>query len=196
MHEIDKEKFGRFLVQLRKERSMTQKDLAERLYVSDKAVSKWERGGGCPDVSLLPALAEVLGVGLESLMAGELDAKQQTGGNMKRTKFFVCPDCGNLVTASAEAALSCCGRPLAALEPQKADEAHRLTVEPVENELFITSGHVMEKEHYIAFLALLRGDSLQLRRLYPEWDMQARLPAVHGRLLWYCTRHGLFYQDI
>ena len=82
------------------------------------------------------------------------------------------------------------------MEPQKADEAHRLTVEPVENELFITSGHVMEKEHYIAFLALLRGDSLQLRRLYPEWDMQARLPAVHGRLLWYCTRYGLFYQDI
>ena len=63
---------------------------------------------------------------------------------MKRTKFYVCPDCGNLVTASAEAALSCCGKPLAALEPQKADEAHRLTVEPVENELFITSGHVME----------------------------------------------------
>ena len=193
---MDTKKTGELIRALRTELGLTQQQLAGRIHVGDMAVSKWERGGGCPDVSLLPALAEVLGVGLESLMAGELDAKEQTGGNMKRTKFFVCPDCGNLVTASAEAALSCCGRPLAALEPQKADEAHRLTVEPVENELFITSGHVMEKEHYIAFLALLRGDSLQLRRLYSEWDMQARLPAVHGRLLWYCTRHGLFYQDI
>ena len=142
------------------------------------------------------ALAEVLGVGLESLMAGELDAKEQTGGNMKRTKFFVCPDCGNLITATGEAVLSCCGRPLAALEPRKAEEAHQLVLEPVENELFVTSSHPMEKEHYLTFLALLRGDTLLLRRLYPEWELQARLPAVHGRLLWYCTRHGLFYQDI
>ena len=193
---MDPIKTGELLRALRMELGMTQQQLAQRLHVGDKAVSKWERGAGCPDISLLPSLAEALGIGLDSLMTGELDTNAHTGGNMKRTKFYVCPDCGNLVTASAEAALSCCGRPLAALEPQKADEAHRLTVELVENELFITSGHVMEKEHYIAFLALLRGDSLQLRRLYPEWDMQARLPAVHGRLLWYCTRYGLFYQDI
>ena len=115
---------------------------------------------------------------------------------MKQTKFYVCPDCGNIITAAAGAALSCCGRPLAALEPQKADAEHALTVEPVENELFIASGHPMDKGHYISFLALLRGDSLLLWRLYPEWDVQVRLPAAHGRLLWYCTRHGLFYQNI
>ncbi|MDE7220551.1 MAG: helix-turn-helix domain-containing protein [Oscillospiraceae bacterium] len=193
---MDPIKTGKLIRALRMDLGLTQQQLAVRLHVGDKAVSKWERGAGCPDLSLLPALAEVLGVGLENLLAGELDANESTGGNMKRTKFYVCPDCGNIVTASAEAALSCCGRPLIALEPQKADLPHCLTIEPVENELFITSTHPMEKEHYIAFTALLRGDSLLLRRLYPEWDMQVRIPAAHGRLLWYCTRHGLFCQNI
>lgn len=193
---MDPIKTGRLIRTLRMDLGLTQQQLAGRLHVGDKAVSKWERGGGCPDVSLLPVLAEALEVGMESLLAGELDANAHTGGNMKHTRFYVCPDCGNLITASAETALSCCGRPLAALEPQKPDESHRLTIEPVENELFITTGHPMEKGHHMAFLALLRGDSLLLRRLYPEWDLQVRLPAAHGKLLWYCTRHGLFCQNI
>ncbi len=193
---MDPIKTGGLIRAARKEKGLTQQQLAWRLHVGDKAVSKWERAAGCPDVSLLPALAEALDVGVESLLSGELEANEITGGNMKQTKFYVCPDCGNIITAAAGAALSCCGRPLAALEPQKADAEHALTVEPVENELFIASGHPMDKGHYISFLALLRGDSLLLRRLYPEWDVQVRLPAAHGRLLWYCTRHGLFYQNI
>ena len=55
----------------------------------------------------------------------------------------------------------------------------------------------MEKGHYISFVALLTGDSILLRKQYPEWDLQLRLPAfAHGKLLWYCTQHGLFYQNI
>ena len=193
---MDPIKTGRLIRTIRAEKGLTQQQLAKRLHVGDKAVSKWERGAGCPDISLLPLLADTLGIGLESLLAGKLETNEITGGNMKHTQFYVCPDCGNIVTAAAGASLSCCGRPLAALEPQKAEEFHCLTIEPVENELFITSDHTMEKEHYIAFLALLRGDSILLRRLYPEWDLQVRIPAVHGRLLWYCTRHGLFYQNV
>lgn len=187
-------KTGRLIRALRMEQGLTQRQLAQYLHVGDKAVSKWGRGAGCPDLSLLPALAECLGVGLDSLLAGELDANDKTGGCMKRTKFYYCPVCGNLAAASAGAAVSCCGRPLTALEPRKAEE--RLNIEPVENELYVTSPHPMEKGHYIAFAALLTGDGLLLRRLYPEWDLQLRLPAVHGRLLWYCTQHGAFYQDI
>lgn len=193
---MDPIKTGRLIRTMRMEKGLTQQQLAEQLHVGDKAVSKWERGAGCPDISLLPMLADALGIGLEGLLAGELETNEITGGNMKHTQFYVCPDCGNIVTASPEAAVSCCGRPLAALEPQKAEKTHCLTIEPVENEIFITSSHGMEKEHYIAFLALLQGDSILLRRLYPEWDIQVRIPAAHGRLLWYCTRHGLFYQTI
>ena len=114
---------------------------------------------------------------------------------MKKTAFYICPDCGNVVAAMADAAVSCCGKRLEASQPQKAEGEDRLTVETVENGLFITSGHPMSKDHYITFAALLTGDSLILRRQYPEWGLQVRLPAIgHGRLLWCCSRHGLFYQ--
>lgn len=56
MYTIDKERFGQFVAQLRKEKGLTQKELAQKLYLSDKAVSKWERGLSIPDVALLPPL--------------------------------------------------------------------------------------------------------------------------------------------
>ena len=71
MYEIDKEAFGTFLSQLRKEKGMTQKDLAERLFVSDKAVSKWERGLSLPDVTLLQPLADLMEVTISELLSGQ-----------------------------------------------------------------------------------------------------------------------------
>lgn len=68
MFEIDKEKFGEFVAGLRKEKGLTQKELSERLFVSDKAVSKWESGRSLPDVSLLVPLAENLGVTVTELL--------------------------------------------------------------------------------------------------------------------------------
>jgi len=70
MHTIDHEKFGTFLAQLRRERGMTQKDLAQRLFVSDKAVSKWERGLSLPDVALLQPLADIMEVSISELLSG------------------------------------------------------------------------------------------------------------------------------
>ena len=78
MYQIDKENFGTFLVQLRKERGMTQKDLAEKLYVSDKAVSKWERGLSLPDITLLQPMAEMLDVSVTELLSGRYIRKDQT----------------------------------------------------------------------------------------------------------------------
>lgn len=188
---------GSLICRLRKEQQLTQRQLAERLCVSDKAVSKWERGLGCPDVSLLPDLARLLGIQLEGLLSGQLDSKEPLGGNMKNLNFYICPNCGNVVTAMAEAAVSCCGKKLPALTPQKAPEGELLQVERIEEDYFISTDHPMEKGHYISFVALLTGDSILLRKQYPEWDLQLRLPAfAHGKLLWYCTRHGLYYQNI
>ena len=192
---MDYEKIGALIRRLRTRQGLTQRQLAERLEVSDKAVSKWERGQGCPDVSLLPRLAQTLGVELEGLLAGELSERDQTGGTMNNLNFDVCPTCGNLVTSADEAAVSCCGQKLSPLEAVKAPEAERLTVELIENDYFITSSHPMTKEHYVSFVALVTGDTLILKRLYPEWDLQTRLPRIgHGKLYWYCVQHGLFYQ--
>ena len=192
---MDQTKTGGLIRALRTQKGLTQKELAEAVGVGDKAVSKWERGLGCPDVSLLPELSRVLGVWLEALLSGQIDANDQERGNMKKLNFYVCPDCGNLITAATEAGVSCCGRTLLPLEPQKPEDP--LSVEKIDDSWFVSSPHPMTKDHYISFVALLTGDTLFFRRLYPEWDLQTRIPAFgHGILLWYCTQHGLFRQII
>lgn len=191
------EKIGRLIYNLRTEKKLTQQQLAECMHISDKAVSKWERGLGCPDISLLPALSNIFGINLENLLAGELNSNNLVGGNMKKLKFYVCPSCGNLLIGTDEAAISCCGKKLCVLVPQKAADTEKLTVEKIENDFFISTEHEMSKDHYITFVALVTGDSIMLRKQYPEWDVQIRIPRFgHGMLIWYCTNHGLFYQLI
>ena len=192
---MDNEKIGKLIYGLRKERNMTQLQLAEILHISDKTVSKWERGQGCPDISLLVDLSCVLGVDMEKLLSGRLEANEERGGNMKKLNFYVCPECGNVITAMTEAGISCCGKKLQPLEAVKAPDEERLLVENIENDYYISSDHPMLKEHYISFVALLTGDTLTLKKQYPEWDLQVRIPGRrHGKLIWYCTNHGLFYQ--
>ena len=79
----------------------------------------------------------------------------------------------------------------------QAGPGQQLTVEEADGEYFITCGHEMTKEHFISFLAVLTGDSLLMKKLYPEWAMQARVPCTKSALLvWYCTQHGLFCQPL
>lgn len=194
---MDAMKIGRLIYKLRKEKNLTQLQLAEQMNISDKTVSKWERGLGCPEVSLLPELSKLLDVDLEKLLSGKLDTNKILGGNMKKIQFYICPNCGNMITAMTETNLSCCGKKLKPLQLKKAPESERLIVEKIENDFYITANHPMEREHYISFVALLTMDSMILRKQYPEWDLQVRIPIfAHGRLLWYCNQHGLFYQEI
>lgn len=194
---MDNVKIGQLILKLRKENNMTQLQLAEKMDISDKAVSKWERGLGCPDIELLTELSEIFGVDLEKLLSGEMKSNGVLGGNLKKICFYVCPVCGNVITSISDTGVSCCGKKLKALTPEKAEENDRLNVEIIENEYFISSDHEMTREHYISFIAFLTGDTLILRKQYPEWNLQTRLPFFsHGRLIWYCTRHGLFYQNL
>lgn len=194
---MNQNKIGLLIRRLRTEQAMTQRELAGILGVTDQAVSKWERGLGCPDVSLLPGLSQALGVPLERLLAGTLEEQDPDGGTMRNLSFYVCPQCGNLITATGTPTLSCCGRVLEPLTPQKPDEAHRLKAEQVEDEWFLTADHPMDKDHYLSFAALVTGEQVTVLKRWPEWDFQVRLPRRgHGQLYWYCTRHGLFRQII
>lgn len=194
---MDQDKIGGLIFSLRKEKGLTQRELAERLGVSDKAVSKWERGQGCPDVSLLGGLSRVLGVNIEQILSGELESNDRDGGNMKRLKFFVCPECGNVLTATGEPEVSCCGRRLEALQPSQADGEHLARAEEADGEWYVTFDHEMEKEHFLAFAALVTYDRVLLVRLYPEQDAALRMPkAGRGKLYFYCTRHGLREQRL
>ena len=131
------------------------------------------------------------------LLSGELPKKPRESGNLKRLRFYVCPDCGNLLFSTDEASVSCCGRALTPLQAQPADEAHALSVTESDGEWFVTAAHEMRREHYISFVALRTGDTLLVRKQYPEWGLETRLPLFsHGTLLWYCTRHGLFSRRV
>lgn len=192
---MDNEKIGALIRRLRREQGLTQRGLAEQLGLSDKAVSKWERGLGCPEVSFLPRLSGIFGVDLERMLRGDLTPNELVGGNMKKLSYYVCPTCGNLTFCTGQAEVSCCGRKLAALVPQKAREEEKLTVELVETDWFISSSHPMRKDDYISFVAFATGDRLQVVKQYPEWDLQVRIPARgHGLLLWYSEKQGLLYQ--
>ena len=194
---MNQSKTGDLIKRLRTERGMTQKQLAERIHVSDKAVSKWECGNGCPDISLLAALAEVFDTDIHVLLTGEIAQKESEKGNMKKTKFYVCKSCGNLITASAEAAVTCCGSRLSPMEPRKAAPDEMLQIEDIGGEWYVSSAHPMTKQHYIAFAAYITDSSVMMFRQYPEWDFHFTMPMYRmGRLVWYCTQCGFLYQDI
>ena len=194
---MDQVKTGELIKRLRTERGMTQKQLAELLNVSDKAVSKWECGNGCPDVSLLSALAEIFGTDIHVLLSGETIKNEKEKGDMKKIRFFVCRECGNIITSASDVSVTCCGSRLTVLEPKKADEAQKLRVEDTGGEWYITSTHEMTKEHYISFVAYISDSSMMMFRQYPEWEMNITLPAYRrGRLVWYCRECGLLYQPI
>ena len=114
-----------------------------------------------------------------------------------RTKFYVCPVCGNVIHSMGEAVIHCHGVPLTPAQAEEPDERHRITVESVEDEYYVRAAHEMSKSHYISFIAALSGDRMQLVKLYPEGNAEARFP-MRGvrRLLFYCNRDGLYYQDI
>lgn len=188
---------GELIRRLRTEKKLTQKQLAEQLCVSDKAVSKWERGNGCPDIALLSALADVFGTDVQVLLSGELRKNESEKGNMKKLKFYICKECGNLITASAEAAVTCCGSRLTAEQPRKAAENEMLQIEEIDGELFLTAEHEMTKSHYISFVSYLNDSTVMLFRQYPEWNLQVTMPLFRsGRLVWHCTKCGLLYQNL
>lgn len=116
---------------------------------------------------------------------------------MKKLRFYVCGSCGNIITATSDAAVTCCGSRLTAIEPRKAEDNEKLKTEIIDGEILITSDHEMTKEHYISFVAYQSENTFMMFKQYPEWAMQARLPLFRsGRLVWYCNDCGLLWQKI
>lgn len=183
---------GATIKRLREAKSLTQSQLAERLGVTAKAVSKWETGKGLPDITLIEPLAIALGVSVPELMSGEVVQNQNLSSNLLRSKFYVCPLCGNVLHATGSAMVSCCGIPLPPLEAEETDDAHLIAIEKVEDEYFVTVNHEMTKEHYISFIAHLTMDRLQLVKFYPEGNAETRFSLRGGGYLYlYCNKHGL-----
>ena len=190
---MDCSKVGMLISNLRKEKNMTQKELADTMNISDRAISKWERGLGCPDVSLLNALSSILGVNVEKILSGDLDPNSKDGGNMKKIKFYVCSDCGNVLFSTGEAEISCCGRKLTSLMVTPENVSHSMFVEEVEDDYYVSINHEMSKSHYISFVAYVAYDRVLLVKLYPEQAAELRFPKMHSKKIYaYCNQHGLW----
>ena len=188
---------GTTIRQLREERSLTQAELAEKIGVSSKTVSKWETAKGLPDISLLQPLAQALGISVIELMNGEHITNRNVSANMLRSKFYVCPICGNAIHSMGNALVSCCGVTLPPLEAEEPDEDHGIAIERVEDEHFITVHHPMTKAHFLSFVAFVTSDRIQMVKLYPEGNAETRLQLRGmGYLYVYCNRHGLFKKKI
>ncbi len=194
---MDCSKVGSLISSLRKEKNMTQKEIADRMSISDKTVSKWERGVGCPDVTLLGELSNILGVNIEKILMGDLEEKDTDGGNMKQIQFYVCKSCGNVITSTSEAEISCCGRRLHSLVTQPEDKIHKITVADIDNEHYVTINHPMSKTHYISFVAFVGFDRIIITKLYPEQNAELYIPKTqHGKLYAYCSEHGLWAKGV
>ena len=184
---------GAVIRELREKNNMTQAKLAEQLNISDKTVSKWETGKGYPDITLLEPIAEAFGVSITELLSGNTISNMNVSSNMQRSKFYVCPVCGNVIHSMGEAVINCHGIQLEPAEAEETDEKHQVKIDIVEDEYYVQVEHDMTKDHYISFIAAVSPDSIQMTKLYPEGPAEARFKIRGVRnLYFYCNRDGLF----
>ena len=190
---MDRYVTGIMIRKMRERKHLTQEELASRLFVSSKAVSKWETGQGFPDISLLEPLAKALDVSVIELLAGQNITNQNRSSNMLHTVAYVCPVCGNGIMALGQAVVSCCGITLPPLEPEDADEEHEISVSISDGEYYVTVDHPMQKDHYITCISALSDSTSQIVKLYPQSSAEARFRIAGVRWIYaYCNRHGLF----
>lgn len=188
---------GKTIRELREKKQLTQKQLAGLLQISDKTVSKWETDRGLPDIGFIEKLAETLGVSLTELLLGEVICNENKSANMKKTAFYVCPVCGNVIQSIGQGSFHCCGILLPVAEAEEADEQHQVLVERVENDYYVHMEHPMTKEHYISFVAYVTSSKTEFIKMYPEQSIECRFAKrERGYLYYYCNRHGLFRMNI
>lgn len=187
---------GQMIKKLREDKKMTQKDLANLLSVSEKTVSKWETLRGLPDICLLSPIAKALGVSLSELVYGYQTINDNRCANLKKSCFYVCPICGNIVYSSGSAVFSCCGVNLIKHTCDLIDD-DSIKIEIIDDEYYVFINHDQTKTHYISFIAYVTSDTCTIKKLYPEGSIEASFKRNgHGTIYAYCNKDGLFQKRI
>lgn len=188
---------GTTIKTLREQHHITQAELAKQLNVSDKTISKWETAKGYPDITLLEPIARVFGISVTELISGNTISNRNISANMMRSRFYICPVCGNVIHTMGEAVITCHGIQLTPAEAEAADENHQIHIDKVEDEYFVHMQHDMTKKHYISFIAAVSSDRLQIVKLYPEGGIETRFK-INGvkRIYCYCNQDGLHYVNV
>ena len=188
---------GAVIKELRQKNSMTQVQLADRLGVSDKTVSKWETGKGYPDITLLEPIAQAFRVSVAELLSGSPVQNANVSANMLRSQFYVCPICGNVIHSIGEAAITCHGVLLQPEMAEESDEQHKIFIEKAEDEYYVRVQHEMTKTHYISFIAAVSSERIQLVKRYPEEEAEARFKMQGVRkIFFFCNKDGLFSLNV
>lgn len=188
---------GSVIKELREKNKMTQLQLAQRLGVTDKTISKWETGKGYPDITLLEPIADAFRISVTELISGNPIHNANVSANMMRSKFYVCPVCGNVIHSMGEAVIGCHGIQLFPLSAEPSDEQHMIFIERSDDEYYVRIDHAMTKEHFISFVAAAGADEIQMVKLYPEGKSEARFK-IRGvrKIFFYCNHDGLFSMDV
>lgn len=185
---MNAEKTGNLIRSLRIKKGLTQKELAQMICVTDKAVCKWEKGRGCPNITLISQLSKVLEVDIQSILQGYLDKNKKIGENMNHLKFYKCPTCGNLVTSIKSVELSCCGNKLSPVSAQtRSDPEYQPVIQEFDGQYSIKFNHPMTKSDYISQVIVVRYDQIMTVNLYAEAEAIITIPQVRGIRLFVIT---------
>ena len=185
---MNAEKTGSLIRSLRIKKGLTQKELAHMICVTDKAVCKWEKGRGCPNITLISQLSKVLEVDFQSILQGYLDKNKKIGENMNHLKFYKCPTCGNLVTSIKSVELSCCGNKLSPVSAQtRSDPEYQPVIQEFDGQYSIKFNHPMTKSNYISQVIVVRYDQIMTVNLYAESEAIITIPQVRGIRLFLIT---------
>lgn len=188
---MNAEKTGKLIKEIRLKKGLTQKQLANAVNVTDKAICKWENGHGCPDITLLGQLSKALEIDIQSILQGELNVNRKVGGNMNRLKFYRCPTCGNLVTSIKNIEISCCGNklsPVSAMTSQ--DEKYIPIIQEFDGQYSVKFNHPMTKEDHITNVIAVRYDKIISINLYAESEAIFTLPQATGLQLFIINSKG------
>ena len=185
---MNAEKTGSLIRSLRIKKGLTQKELAQVICVTDKAVCKCEKGRGCPNITLISQLSKVLEVDIQSILQGYLDKNKKIGENMNHLKFYKCPTCGNLVTSIKSVELSCCGNKLSPVSAQtRSDPEYQPVIQEFDGQYSIKFNHPMTKSNYISQVIVVRYDQIMTVNLYAESEAIITIPQVRGIRLFVIT---------
>ena len=134
---------------------------------------------------------------MTELISGNAVYNSNVSANVLKSKFYVCPVCGNIIHSMGEAVIHCHGVLLTAETAERSDESHKITVEKIEDEYFVKIDRAMTKNHYLSFIAALSCDKIELVKLYPEGSNEARFKRSGvEKILFYCNRDGRFYMNL
>lgn len=190
-------KIGSLISNTRKEKGMTQSDLAHFMNISIKTISDWERGLSYPNVSLFDSLSRLLGVNIEELLSDGIHNNDMDRRKIKEVKFYSCSTCGNITTSKEPINIFCCGRVLEPLLSKTENDEHKLIVQETKDNYYVTFQHDMVKDHYITFVSFVSGDRFLLVKLYPEQKPALHFPKMSNATLYHnCNQHGLWKQEI